>query len=341
MTGGRRLTQAEIARMAGVSQTTVSLVLNGRDEALTEETRERVRSVIQMSGYVANPIARTLAGGRNRLLGIHTFEKVFPLNGADFYFPFLLGVEEEAERNGYDLLMFTSSGEQRRIFTDGSTRLRLADGALLLGRTPDLGEVAELARSQYPFVFIGHREIPGQQISYVGAGYTAATRAVTERLFGNGHTRLVYLRVGAEGDQPGADRVKGYRAAATAAGLSGAAAPVWEAAAVGEAGALLDAAIRDGVTALVVEQMTLADELRRACAGRDLKIPGDLSVAVLGDTIGATGEDDDWSGFQVPRREMGAAATRLLIDQLEGRAESPRAETVPCRLVDGVTICPR
>ncbi len=324
--------------MAGVSQATVSLVLNGRDAALTEDTRERVRSVIRRSGYVANPIARVLAGGRNQLLGIHTFEKVFPLHTGDFYFPFLVGVEEEAERRGYDLLMFTSSGEQRRIFTDGATRLNLADGALLLGRNPDLEEIAELARIGYPFVFIGHREIPGHRISYVAADYTAATHAVTGRLLEAGHRRLAYLRLGAAAGQPGLDRVRGYREAVAVAGLSGA--PVWEVQSATDADGLLETAVGNGITGLVVEQLALAEEIGRACAARGLAIPADLSVAVLGDTIDTDAASTDWSGFQVPRQEMGAAATRLLIDQLEGRAETPHIETVPCRLSDGTSIGP-
>ncbi|MWA03625.1 LacI family DNA-binding transcriptional regulator [Actinomadura sp. LD22] len=337
---GGRLTQAEIARIAGVSQATVSLVVNGRDEALTDDTRERVRAAIERTGYVANPIARVLAGGRNKLLGVHTFEKVFPLNGDDFYFPFLLGIEEEAESLGYDLLMFTSSGEQRRIFVDGRSRLNLADGALLLGRTPDMAEVAELARLGYPFVFIGHREIPGQALSYVAADYTDATAAVTRRLLELGHRRLAYLRLDAGGGQPGADRVAGYQLAARSARLGPAATPLWDVSGVDEAGAVLGDALDHGITALLVEQQILAEALAAACAARSVSIPADISVAVLGDTIGVRGSETDWSGFQVPKREMGAAATRLLIDQLEERVSRPHVESIACRPVEGSSIGP-
>lgn len=100
---GGRPRQADIAALAGVSQATVSLVINNRSgkyRQITEETRQRVWAAVAELGYVANPAARMLAGGRNGLLGVYTFESVFPLDPRDFYYPFLLGVEEEAERHG-------------------------------------------------------------------------------------------------------------------------------------------------------------------------------------------------------------------------------------------------
>src|SRR3954451_14218835 len=76
-----RLTQRDIARMTGVSQATVSLVLNGRsdgDVRIAPETRERVLQAIRERGYVADPIARRLAARDNRIIGVFTYEPVFP-----------------------------------------------------------------------------------------------------------------------------------------------------------------------------------------------------------------------------------------------------------------------
>ena len=138
----RRVTQQDIARMTGVSQATVSLVLNGRDDAdvrIAPETRERVLQAIRSTGYVADPIARRLAARHNRILGVFTYESVFPAGLGDFYHPFLVGIEECAERVGCDLLLLTSApviDGRRRIFTQDN-RLRLADGCVLLGRSLD------------------------------------------------------------------------------------------------------------------------------------------------------------------------------------------------------------
>src|SRR5262245_12848300 len=119
-----RITQREVARLAGVSQTTVSLVLNNRVEAATRiapETRERVLQVIRETGYVADPLARSLVRRQNQILGVFTYEPVFPKGSADFYHPFLVGIEACAESLGCDLLLFTSApvtNGTRRIFND-------------------------------------------------------------------------------------------------------------------------------------------------------------------------------------------------------------------------------
>ena len=96
----KRLTQRDIARLAGVSQATVSLVLNDATSAegrIPQETRERVNKVIRETGYVADPVARRMAKGLNRILGVFTCEPAFPSAQADLFTPFPLGIEEAAQ----------------------------------------------------------------------------------------------------------------------------------------------------------------------------------------------------------------------------------------------------
>ena len=103
MPASRRLTQQDIAKLAGVSQATVSLVLNGAANALARippDTRERVQKIIRETGYVPDPIARRMAKGSNRILGVFTYEPAFPSAQADFFLPFLFGIEEEAQARG-------------------------------------------------------------------------------------------------------------------------------------------------------------------------------------------------------------------------------------------------
>jgi len=60
-------------------------------------------------GYVPNIAARNLARGRNHILGIFSYESVFPLESMNFYHEFLVGIEEAAEQAGYNLLMFSAA----------------------------------------------------------------------------------------------------------------------------------------------------------------------------------------------------------------------------------------
>src|SRR3569833_1142045 len=136
--GSGRVTQAQVARLAGVSQAVVSMVLNGSDSLrITPETRDRVQQVLRETGYTVDIMGRRLRGGANQLLGVFTYESVFPSGVADFYRPFLLGIEEEAEAQGFDLLLFTSGGRRdgrRRIYEADTNRLRGAGGSVRRGR---------------------------------------------------------------------------------------------------------------------------------------------------------------------------------------------------------------
>jgi len=337
-----RPTQADIARRAGVSQATVSLVLNGRAEAgrISDETRARVMAAIRNEHYVANAAARSLAGGRNRILGIYTFESVFPADSQDFYFPFLLGIEHQAEELALDLLLFTSAGGRRQMYRNGETRLQLADGALLLGREPNLAEIRRLRDESYPFVYIGHREVDGAPISYVAADYTAATTALTERALGLGHTRFAYVREGGGQTYPSRDRENGYRAALRAAGVPASSAPLWDIAGAAELPALVEEIRRTATTVLLVEQTGLAERLAEVARAAGLRVPADLSVIVLGDDIGAAAPGTPWTRLSVPGHEMGAAATRLLVSLLDGTATGARQERIACAIHDGDTLAP-
>ncbi|MFC5824672.1 LacI family DNA-binding transcriptional regulator [Nonomuraea insulae] len=335
MTGpGRRLTQQDIAKMAGVSQTTVSLVLNKRGDAevrIAPETRERVLRVIRETGYVADPAARRLADGRNRILGVFTYEAVFPTESADFYHPFLDGIEECAEEIGCDLLLFTSaravSGARRQIFNEES-RVRLADGCLLLGRTVDRDDLARLLAEGIPFVSVGRRDDAGGPVPYVGADYPPAVRALVERAVALGHRRLAYVGAGMGGESR-ADRLRGFHEGVAAGGADGRHLP---------AEAPLDDLVAAGVTAVFVEEYADCVALARAAAERGMEIPRDLSILTLGAFTRPVQVDTDFTGFRIPRREMGHRAVQLLAAVLE-TGGSPQ-ELLPCELIAGSTLAP-
>lgn len=336
----RRVTQQDIARMTGVSQATVSLVLNGRAETdvrIAPETRERVLRAIQETGYVADPIARRLAARHNRILGVFTYEPVFPTANSDFYHPFLVGIEQRAESLGCDLLLLTSApvvDGRRRIF-HRDNRIRLADGCVLLGRSLDREELTRLVGEGLPFVSVGRRDDAGGPVSYVGADYAAAVAALVQRAAQAGHTRIAYAGEGA-GPESHADRRRGFTEAAAAAGLVaghetvGARAP----------GEVLDSLQSAGVTAVFVEEYADAVALAQVAAQRGVDIPGDLSVVTLGDpTRPASQIDLEFTGFRIPRGEMGSQAVDVLMALLEG-ADTDRQRLLPCDLVAGATLGP-
>ncbi|MEV6157316.1 LacI family DNA-binding transcriptional regulator [Nonomuraea sp. NPDC052129] len=332
MTGsGRRLTQQDIARMTGVSQTTVSLVLNGRADGevrISPETRDRVLQVIRETGYVADPAARGLAERRNRIYGVFTYEAVFPAEGADFYHPFLVGIEECAEEAGCDLLLFTSAkveqGERRRIFS-GESRIRLADGCVLLGRTIDRDDLSRLLTEGIPFVSVGRRDDAGGPVPYVGADYPPAMRALVERAAALGHRRMAYVGAGT-GAESFADRLRGFTEGVAATGVEGLH--------LTTADGLFDS----GATVVFAEELADGVAIVESARARGLDVPRDLSILALGASTRPVSTDIDFAGFRIPRREMGRRAVELLTGVLE-RGGVPQ-ELLACELVEGSTLAP-
>jgi DNA-binding LacI/PurR family transcriptional regulator len=334
-----------VARLAGVSQAMVSLVLNGSNGVrVTPETRKRVEDALRQTGYTVDIMGRRLRGKSNRILGVFTYESVFPSGSADFYGPFLGGIEEEAESQGFDLLLFTSPGRRhgrRKVYEQGSNRLGIADGCILLGRHTDRDELARLVAERFPFVFIGRRESPFGPVGYVGADYAGATADLYERLWSLGHRRVALVGYREESEST-ADRRAGYLAACRRhRALSLAVAD-------DDPSSVFEHLRSERVTAALVETTEMAEALRALAARSGLDVPDDLSIGVLGDpdpTQTSTwpllpSSEVDWTMFRIPRRQMGVLAVRILVGLLRGELRPGRDAQVllSCEIVAGETM---
>ncbi|XVQ07590.1 LacI family DNA-binding transcriptional regulator [Spirillospora sp. CA-255316] len=332
----KRVTQADVARLAGVSQATVSLVLNAEDERVGAETRQRVLDAITRTGYSANPVAQRLARGRNHILGVFTYEPVFPSTSADFYYPFLVGIETEAERVGCDLLLFTSApveGGRRRLSAKARAHLRVTDGCVLLGHEEDKADLVHLINDGLPVVFVGRRELPGTaDLPYVGADYVSATRDVVRLFLDRGHRRVGFVGE-TSGRESLLDRVAGYRTTMREAGLR----PVAFDSAELTAAEIVDLATDNRLTGLVLAEGHRAEDIRAAAAARGLAIPSDLSVAILGPPEVPITQSLAWTGFRIPRGDMGRQAVALLTDLIAGTA-GERHRLLPCATEPGETV---
>lgn len=306
----RRITQREIARIAGVSQTTVSMVLNDRDGSnvrIPEETRARVKAAIEASTYVADPAARRLAGLDNQIVGVFTYESALSPESMDFYGPLLNGIERAAERIGCDLLFFTSSPVEdgRRSLFHRKTRLRLADGCILLGQQMDAAELERLVEERFPFVAVGRRDETEALVPYVGLDYVTPTLALVDWAAELGHERAVYLH--RESTSPTArDRARAVERAAAGGQVE------FAIASETELDRLAELVREQGASVVFAEDVFLAEDAIHALGAAGVRVPEEVSIAALAEVRGHRTGERALSGFRVPRERVAAAALELL-----------------------------
>lgn len=329
--------QRDIAARAGVSQSAVSIVLNGRSEemGISRSTQERIKCVIEELQYVPNIAARALRKSRNDLIGVYTFERVFPVHSNDYYNEFLQGIEEGAIALGLDLVLFTSSleaGNGAGVYDSGSNRLGIADGTVMLGSRKSDEELARLAQEGYPFVFIGRRDVPGVTVPCVTADYYSVMSSVLEVLTTAGHERILYVGR-RERLQPEVQRLEGYRDFAR---LLGATASIQLTDPDEITGESVRIWVAQGWTAIVAETSDIATTILDTARATNIAIPEELSLVAL--DVGVSSDQGDVSQVGVPRRAMGREAVSLLAKIIHDGTVQDRTVEFQCSPPTAATV---
>ncbi len=207
---------SEIAQKAGVSKATVSNVINGKLSKVSDETREKIESIIRETGYKPNVMARSLVKKESRLIGV-----VVPYLGKDETFfanPYnahiIAALERYIRKNDY-YLMLRCVGDPREIVPLLSSWN--VDGAFFLGIYRD--EVPEIkSQIDMPIVFLD-TYAPGEEIVNIGiedyrGGYLSA-----RYLIGKGHTKLALVTPDISSEGVIKERYKGFSDACKEAGV--------------------------------------------------------------------------------------------------------------------------
>lgn len=334
----RRPTQADVARLAQVSQGTVSMVLNQSSSRvrISEETRERVLQAIRVLDYTPNPSAQKLAGGSNRLIGVFTYEDEFPLELENPFHGYLQGIECEAVRQDYDLVLFTRArvASPRSVFAGGPNILSVADGAILLGARTNRSDLVRLCQQGYPFVYIGRREVPQHTIDWVTSDYGGDAAKVVRYLAELGHRRVGVLAK-AWVEESLTDALSGCRSAAVQ--VADMDLHVLPEASAQDTGVFLESVRRLSLTALICVQASgVALRMLREAG---IRVPEDVSVV---DLVPEAGMDPfgELTMLRLSRTSVGELAMRTLVAGLNETGQGPHQVLVPSELIVGRTTAP-
>jgi LacI family transcriptional regulator len=312
----------EVAVAAGVSVTTVSHVLNDVSYArISAETRGKVKSAAEQLGYGPNRLAQALRTQRTGMLGLVSEDIATTPHAGRI----ILGADEAARARGYNLMIINTSGS-------ASPETRDADVEALLERRVDGILYATMYHRQVR-VPVNLGSVPSVLVDSVSTGGSitavvpdeeGGARAAVGILLAAGHTRIGFLNN--TDDVPATrDRLRGFRATLTEAGLDGDAAPVESE--ISEVQGGYEAARRmlgrkDRPTALFCYNDRMAMGAYRAAAELGLSIPADLSVVGFDDQeLIAANLYPGLTTVALPHYEMGAWAAGNLIDAIEGKTD--------------------
>jgi LacI family transcriptional regulator len=321
-----KVTLEMVAERAGVSPSTVSRILNGT-AVVSDEKRAAVDEAVAKLGFVPNPMARGLAGGRTLSIGV-----VSQAIDSPFYGAALRGIEIELDAAGYSPLFMSGhwrADEEARCID--VLKSRRVDGLIVLtGRLAD-GALRSVARS-LPVVVTGRHVKAGNLLSMDFDNREGAHQAA-QHLIDLGHRRIAFIS--GDPEHPDAvDRLQGYRSALEAAGLRFDPALVLagnftEHSGLLAAERLLDSRTRFSAILAANDQMAFGAALGLHRRGR--RVPDDVSLVGFDDVAGSLYMVPPLTTVHYPIQEIGQLAARAMLGLLAG--ERPVVEVPAPRLI--------
>lgn len=183
-------TIADVARLAGVSVSTVSYALTGV-RPISQSTKERIEDAMEELGYTPNAVARSLKMKRSRIIAL-----LFPVQGAQLGLSsveYVIGASDHAQRHGYHLLLWTSDANTLDNLSQ-LARQGLIDGALLMEVQMRDPRMRILTDAGLPFTMIGRTDTPGDA-DFTDTDFDQCARLAIEYLGRFGHRHVGFLNL--------------------------------------------------------------------------------------------------------------------------------------------------
>ena len=205
------ITLNDIAKMAGVSKSTVSRYLN--NGSISQRTRDKLDSIIEETGYKPNPFAQSLKAGRTNMIGV-----IIPRFDSSSTNEVLKGIDAVANKLDLSLIIMSANLEPERTLKNIHTlQTQKVDRIILLGSYMNEELEQVIAQSKVPIILIGQTVLGVKSLVYDDyyAGQLIAQHAIALQ-----HQRLAFVGVSEEDFAVGVLRKKGFYDYALAHGAS-------------------------------------------------------------------------------------------------------------------------
>ncbi|MDA7423705.1 LacI family DNA-binding transcriptional regulator [Thalassococcus lentus] len=322
-----KVTSAEVARLAGVSQSAVSRVFTPGASA-SPKTVEKVKAAAQQLGYRPNVLARAMVSGKSRIIGL-----VVAYLENQFYPVALELLSNALQSRGYHILIFTAPNSIDGIDSVMQDLMDYQVDGIVAASVSMSSDLAARAKQAGIPVVLFNRGQDGEGLSNVTSANRDGAERATDFLIAGGHDRIAHI-AGWQGSSTGRDRQAGFEAALRKHGMAphaivdGHYSRDVASAATRE---LLGQSNRPDALFVGNDHMAFAvmDTLRELglTPGRDISVVGydDVPMAAWGSYNLTT--------WRQPVNRMVDATVDTLLDQIEAGAHMPRSLEIPGELI--------
>lgn len=325
------LTLEDIGRLAGVSRSTVSRVINGQ-ASVSPGVRERVQEVISRTGYAPNAAARSLVSGRSGVIGLVIPSRVHALFEDPYFSRLIQGITTASNHAGTSLTLFLFQSEDEeselypRVVTAG-----FLDGLIITATRMGDPLLSRSTSSGLPMVVVGRPDTAS--VSSVDVDNRGGARMVAHHLCGLGRERIGLIGA-PETTAAGMDRLTGF-----VEGLA-------------ERGRALDPALRvdgefsesSGYQAMIellpqqpdavfAASDSMAIGALRALRRHRIRVPEDVAVVGFDGMPRAEKTDPPLTTVHQPVTRTGLRAVEILNGIIRGELSAPVTEVLPVDLV--------
>jgi LacI family transcriptional regulator len=321
----------EVAKLSGVSRSTVSRVINN-DPNVKEATRARVKEVIEQVNYRPNVVARRLASGRTRIIGL-----VLPTAQSslftDPFFPGLIqGITTVCNARDYSVMLWLTNQEQERMKIHQLASDSLLDGVVIASYLIDDPILEALTKSNLPFLLIG-RHPSRNDLNYLDADNLHGARDAVNHLLRLGRRRVATI-TGPSNMIAGADRREGYEIALRDRGITPDPVLIIEEDFTESGG--YNGMLRllpQNPDAVFVASDAMALGALRALRESGKRVPEDVAMVGFDDIPSATHMDPPLTTVRQNIQRMGQLAAETLLQMLDEGIAPPHHLVLPTELI--------
>ncbi len=329
----RRPTQEDVAKLAGVSQSAVSQVLNHNDFAIPEETRHRILGAMDQLEYVPNKFAQSLRTQKTFMIA-----SIIPDITNPFYPAFQRGIQSVTNQKNYDLIIYdTDEKEENEKRSLMSLERAGVDGAIVSLFHHGVEHLRPLIEQGIPVVYWRGRPLEKDLIiDLIFVDNVAMAKTAVSYLIGKGHTRIGMI-AGLEDTPPRQDRIRGFCEALKEHNL-----PLDEiliqdgdfTETGGYQGMKKLLSLKPRPTAVFAANDLMALGAMLSIREAKLRIPEDIALVGLDDIPAAKLVHPPLTTISQMQEDIGRTAAEMIFERIEGTApDESRLVEMPYKLI--------